>query len=81
MSTSDGPNVAALMGHLAELEKESHKSTPDLSLIERKLERTFLYRRSRVYDLELTVTDVLSEFPALRLRSCVSLIICKFVSF
>ena len=58
--------------HLAELERESRKSCPDLNFLTQKLERTFAYRRSRVYNPELTVADVLYEFPALRWINCVS---------
>lgn len=61
---------AVLKVHFAGLEKESKKSSPDFDLIARKLERTFAYRLTRVYNPLLDVAYVLSEFPALRRRNC-----------
>ena len=69
---AEAESTAAVEADVLELKRECHKSSPDLSLLCQMLDRTFAYRRSRIYNPELSVADVLSEYPALRLRSCVS---------
>ena len=63
----------AVQAHLGVLRKECRKENPDIQLISRKLERTFNHRRIRIHEKDVTVVDILTEFPALRQRNFVSL--------
>ncbi|XP_045115037.1 uncharacterized protein LOC123506771 [Portunus trituberculatus] len=59
----------AVLSHLEVLRKECRKENPDILLINRKLERTFNHRRTRVHAENVTVVDILTEFPVLRQRN------------
>lgn len=69
--SQDFEDDISMRHHLMTLQKESAKLSPDLEVISVKMERTASYRK-RVYDQDVTLTDTLSEFPALRFRSFVS---------
>lgn len=60
---------ATTLRHIDALNAELRKGSPDLSLIARKLERTFSYRWKRINAPHLSVADIISEFPALSRRN------------
>lgn len=64
----------AIKAHVALLQQEMRKATPDIQLCQRKLERTFSYRQRLKYDASISVRDILPEFPVLRQRNFVSIL-------
>lgn len=52
--------------HLAILKSEMSKLSPDLEIITKKMNITASYRNEKLYDPAITLSDILSEFPALR---------------
>lgn len=58
--------------HLAILKSEMSKLSPDLEIITNKMNITASYRNEKLYDPAITLSDILSEFPALRVGRIVS---------
>ncbi|KAK8373499.1 hypothetical protein O3P69_011822 [Scylla paramamosain] len=52
--------------HLNVVQQEMRTATPDFQLCQRKMERTLSYRQRRRYNPELSVANVLEDFPTLR---------------
>lgn len=58
--------------HIKALKAESLKVVHDGALTECKLERTFNYRKTLVYNPATSISDVLEEFPVLRQQNFVN---------
>lgn len=63
---------ATTRSHIDILKAEYKKAKPDLSVIERKMKRTFAARWKMVNNPDLSLEDIISDFPALRERNFVS---------
>jgi len=63
------------LSHIDALKAEFRKGSPDLAMIARKMERTFAFRWKKINDPNLSVEDILSDFPSLRERNFVSFIV------
>lgn len=70
--SEDSESTISVRNNLMTLQREFSKLLPDLEVISVKLDQTASYRMKRIYDPEVTLTEILSEFPALRLRNFVS---------
>lgn len=63
---------AVIKLHINILQEEMRKKNPDFQLCQRKMERTSSYRQRRRYNPEVSVSEILEEFPTLRHRNFVS---------
>ena len=67
------PEDATDMRHyLVILKTEMSKLSPDLELVTDKMNITAEYCKDKIYDSDYSLSDILSEFPALRVGRIVS---------
>ena len=69
MVNAESEDASSIAQHIACMKAEMKKVSPDHSLLSDRMQRTFSSRRTFI--LENTLTDVLSEYPALTLDSMV----------
>lgn len=58
--------------HITIMKKEMSKPPPDLEVISNSMNITSSYRNEKLYNLEVSLSDILSEFPALRVGRIVN---------
>ncbi|XP_064110321.1 uncharacterized protein LOC135218105 [Macrobrachium nipponense] len=64
-----GDDEVTTLSHIDILKAECQKESPDLAMIARKMERTFAFRWKKINNPNLSVEDILLDFPALRERN------------
>ncbi|XP_066978962.1 uncharacterized protein [Macrobrachium rosenbergii] len=64
-----GDDEVTTLIHIDILKAKYKKGSPDLAMIARKMERTFAFRWKKINDPNLSVEDILLDFPVVRERN------------